>query len=324
MDEEHFELLADVASMYYEDGLTQQEISVRLQYSRSRISRLLTEAQKEGVVEISINHPLARNRTMENKLQELFKLKAVRVCQNRDESYESLLQNVGTLASRLVSQHLHDNITIGVSWGAVLAEMANAFRPTNYSGTRVVQLVGTVGSVDPTTDGPGLVRRLASKLDGRAYTLAAPWLIDNKLVRDALLEDRRLRDSLNMARQTNLAVVGVGTIIPELSSIVRAGYITAEQAIYLNSIGIVGDVCGLQFDINGNMIEIPMTGYVFGINVDTLRKVPLVIGVAAGSKKADAILGGLRSKLINALVTDEAVAAAIIDKNNTSRGLINE
>jgi deoxyribonucleoside regulator len=316
MDDDHFELLAEVASMYYEEGLTQQEISTRLQYSRSRISRLLTEAQNQGVVEIHINHPLARHRILENKIQELFDLKAVRICHNPDETYESLLQRVGGLAARLIAQQLHDNITIGVSWGAVLAEMVNAFRPMNCAGARVVQLVGTVGSVDPTTDGPGLARRFASRLDGRPYTLAAPWLIDNKLVRDALLEDSRLRGSLDMARHVNLAAVGVGTILPELSSIVRAGYITADQANYLRSIGIVGDVCGLQFDINGNMIEIPLTGYVFGINVEILRKVPLVIGIAAGSKKADAILGALRSKLINALVTDEAAAAAIIEKHS--------
>lgn len=324
MDDEHFELLADIASMYYEEGLTQQEISLRLQYSRSRISRLLSEAQEQGVVEIFIHHPLARNRSLENQLQELFGLKAVRVCQNRAEPYESMLRSVGALAARLVAQHMRDHMTIGLSWGAVLAEMANAFRPTHCIGARVVQLIGTVGSVDPTTDGPGLVRRFAAKLDGRAYTLNAPWLVDNKLVRDALLEDRRLRDSLSQVRDVNLAVVGVGTILPELSSFVRAGYLTVEQANYLSSIGIVGDICGLQFDINGNMIEIPLTGYVFGITIELLRAIPLVIGVAAGSKKGDAILGGLRSRLINALVTDEAAATAIIEKISTSGGSSDE
>jgi deoxyribonucleoside regulator len=280
----------------------------------------LTEAQKEGVVEIHVNHPWEGTARWKRIFRKCFGLKDVRVCQNRDEPYESMLRRVGALAARLVGQYMRDHITIGLSWGAVLAEMANAFRPTHLAGARVVQLIGTVGSVDPTTDGPGLVRRFASKLDARAYTLAAPCLIDNKLVRDALLEDRRLRDSLAQARNVDLAIVGVGTIIPELSSLVRAGYLTPEQANYLSSTGIVGDICGLQFDIHGHMIEMPLTGYVFGINVDHLRTVPVTIGIAAGSKKGDAILGGLRSRLINALVTDEAAAMAIIDKDKASRG----
>ncbi len=311
MDDDRYELLAEVASLYYEEGLTQQEISVRLRYSRSRISRLLTEAQKEGVVEIHIHHPFARNRALEARLQELFHLKVVRVCQSRDEPYAVMLHRIGALAARLVSQQLKDNITIGLSWGAALSEMANAFRPIHCPGARVVQLIGTVGSVDPITDGPGLVRRMAAMLDGRAYTLAAPWLIDNKVVRDALLEDRRLRETVDLIRQVTLAVVGIGTIQPELSSIVRAGYITVEQARNLSAMGIVGDVCGEQFDIHGKLIEIPLTGYVFGVNAALLRQVPLVIGVAGGTEKARAILGGLRSGLVNALVTDERAANAI-------------
>jgi deoxyribonucleoside regulator len=312
MDDERYELLAEVASLYYEEGLTQQEVSIRLQYSRSRISRLLAEAQKEGVVEIKINHPLARERSLESKFQDLFNLRAVRICQSRDESYENTLQRIGGLAARLFTQHLYENITIGLSWGAALLEMAKSLRPVHCPGAKVVQMVGTVGSVDSTTDGPGLVRRVASLIDGRAHTLAAPWFIDNKLVRDALLEDRRLHDTVELIEQVNLAAVGIGTIGPALSSIVRAGYLTAEQANHLRDTGIVGDICGEQFDLRGNLVEIPLTGYVFGTNTELLRQVPLVIGVAGGVEKAPAILGGLRTGLINALVTDENAALAIL------------
>ncbi len=316
-DDEHTELLADIASMYYEEGLTQEEIALRTQFSRSHISRLLSEAQKRGVVSIHVNHPLARNRAMEAQMQQVFGLKEVRICQNRSEPYETMIQRIGGLAARLIAQQVHENITIGLSWGYALTEVVNAFRPVHLSGARVVQLIGTVGSVDPVTDGPGLVRRFASLLDARAYTLAAPWFIDNKLVRDALLEDRRLRESLAMAEHIDMAIVGIGTINAGLSSIARAGYITPEQARYLASIGIVGDVCGEQFDINGNLMEIPLAGYVFGIDVTLLREVPLVIGVAGGPQKADAILGGLRSGLVNSLVTDESAAVAILDKNKS-------
>jgi deoxyribonucleoside regulator len=317
LDDDRFELLAEVASLYYEEGLTQQEISNRLQYSRSCISRMLTEAQKEGVVEIRIHHPYARNHSLETSLMEKFNLKAVRVAQSRDESYTSMLHRVGALAARLVSQHIHENIIVGLSWGAALTEMVGSFHPIHAPNAQIVQLIGTVNSVDPVTDGPGLVRRFASLLDGRSFTLAAPWLIENKVVRDALLEDRRMHESLELIDHVELAVVGIGTINPELSSIVRAGYITREQATHLSAMGIVGDVCGMQFDIHGNIIEIPLTGYVFGVNVQKLHAVPLVIGVAGGIEKAQAILGGLRTGLVTALVTDERAATAILNLINS-------
>jgi len=38
-----------------------------------------------------------------------------------------------------------------------------------------------------------------------------------------------------------------------------------------------------------------------------------VVGIASGMNKRDAILGALRSKLINALITNETTAAALLE-----------
>lgn len=51
------EQLLAVAKMYYEQGLTQQEIAEKVFLSRSHVSRMLKEARALGIVEIII--PLA-------------------------------------------------------------------------------------------------------------------------------------------------------------------------------------------------------------------------------------------------------------------------
>ena len=79
MNAERLELLATIAGYYYEDGLTQADIASRLGYTPSMISRLLSEARKQGVVEIRIRHPLARRSDLERELQEKLDLKLVRV-----------------------------------------------------------------------------------------------------------------------------------------------------------------------------------------------------------------------------------------------------
>jgi DNA-binding transcriptional MocR family regulator len=48
---ERTELLAQVASMYYEDNLNQDEIARRIDTSRSTVSRMLQEAREAGMVE---------------------------------------------------------------------------------------------------------------------------------------------------------------------------------------------------------------------------------------------------------------------------------
>ena len=54
------DLLARVASLYYEDNLTQAEISRHVHTSRSTVSRLLRQARDSGIVEITIHYPWRR------------------------------------------------------------------------------------------------------------------------------------------------------------------------------------------------------------------------------------------------------------------------
>ena len=50
--------LATVANLYYNSGLTQNQIADMMYTSRSKISRMLSEARELGIVEIRINEPL--------------------------------------------------------------------------------------------------------------------------------------------------------------------------------------------------------------------------------------------------------------------------
>ncbi|MCX6070342.1 MAG: helix-turn-helix domain-containing protein, partial [Chloroflexi bacterium] len=73
------QLLCDVASLYYEQNLTQEKIARRVGVTRSMISRLLTEARRRGLVEIHVKRTGARDASLEAALAERFGLKAVAV-----------------------------------------------------------------------------------------------------------------------------------------------------------------------------------------------------------------------------------------------------
>ena len=59
-NDENAGLMAEVASLYFEQGMSQQEIAAKLYFSRSKVSRLLTKAVEENIVKITINYPLER------------------------------------------------------------------------------------------------------------------------------------------------------------------------------------------------------------------------------------------------------------------------
>ncbi|MFZ3481379.1 winged helix-turn-helix transcriptional regulator [Bifidobacterium adolescentis] len=55
--------------MYYDEGLNQSQIAGEVGYSRSSVSRMLTEARETGIVQITIGHPLQRLQSLEENLR---------------------------------------------------------------------------------------------------------------------------------------------------------------------------------------------------------------------------------------------------------------
>ncbi|MBS1251004.1 MAG: Deoxyribonucleoside regulator [Anaerolineales bacterium] len=72
MESDRKQFLPQIASWYYEDSLSQEDIAERIGRSRSLVSRLLQEAHENGVVEIRVHFPLKRDPGLESRLCETF------------------------------------------------------------------------------------------------------------------------------------------------------------------------------------------------------------------------------------------------------------
>jgi DNA-binding transcriptional regulator LsrR (DeoR family) len=310
--DEQNELLAEVAEMYFVQGLNQSQIAVKTGYSRSMISRLLTQAVKQKVVEFHIVHPLARCNALEQKLKHKFSLKDARVLASAGMDYAQMLAKLGKLAARVVDEQVHSGMTVGVSWGTGVAATFNALKPKPRSQVTVLQIIGSYGTPDPEVDGHELARKLARIFGGKFAILPAPLVVANETMRNALLNDPRVRQILLLARHMQLAVVGIGTVDAGLSSLVRAGCLSKGNARELAAHGAVGDVCAIHFDMQGNLVDTPFTHRIVGIDARTLQAVPTKIGVAGGIQKASAVLGALHAKFVNVLVTDEIAATEVL------------
>lgn len=311
---ERYELLAKIASLYYEENLSQADIAAQTGYSRSMISRLLSDARAEGIVEIRVHHPLGRRTDLEQQLQEALDLQIVRVLMSGTLSYGQMLRRLGNLGARLVEDLIYDNMTIGVSWGTAIWETVHAVRPGAHSDIHVVQMIGALGTPDPEIDGPELARRLARSFSGRYSILPAPLFVDSEATRLALMSDPGMLRVSDEFRGIELALVGVGTVDVQRASLLRAGYLTAAQLEELRAAGAVGDVCAIHFDHAGNLLDTSLQRRVVGISAEALRSVPMKIGIAGGQFKSAPIIGASRAGLINMLVTDDVVAMRIIQE----------
>jgi len=312
VDIERQELLATIASLYFEENLTQTGIAKRTGYSRSMVSRLLTEARRQGIVNIVIRHPLARRTDLEEALQSAFGLKEVRVLERGALGYETMLQRLGKLGARWVEAFVEEPITVGISWGTGLSALIQALSPQKQIDIHVSQVIGALGTSDPTIDGFELARKLARKFGGQYEILPAPLVVESESIQKGLTQDRRVRRVLSRADQMDLVLVGIGTLDPKRSSLVRSGFLTMRQLNELESVGAVGDVCAIHFDIHGKIVDTPLTRRVVGIQYETLKRIPARLGISGGREKALSILGALRAGMVNVLITDDVAASGVL------------
>ncbi len=304
--------LAKIASLYYDQGKTQQEIADEVGITRSAISRLLTEAREAGIVEIVVHYPWKTSAELEKALLAAFPLKTVRVLHSADKSYQEMLQGIGVLAAEYLESVLQPDISIGISWGTALYEMIKAMPPKNLPGAEVVQLIGATGAENISTDGPMLAQLLSNRLGCTCRYLHAPLIIDSEAGQNIIIQDSSIQTTLERARNVNIALVGIGTTDPALYSLLRAGYVSEEETLAIRRAGAVGDICAHHYDADGHVLDIDINRRVVGITLEELKAIDTVVGVAGGEKKGETILGALRGGFINVLITDETAARRVL------------
>jgi deoxyribonucleoside regulator len=310
---ERTERLAQVASMYYEDNVTQDEIARQIGTSRSTISRMLQEAREAGVVEIIVHYPWKTAPGLERDLGSRFGLHQASVLVGGGRPYEEILRGLGVLAARYLEHLLGVGTILGISWGKAVHSTVRALRPDRELPITVVQMVGAVGAGDPLIDGPELARLLAGMYGGEHRYLHAPLIVEDGRAREVLLQEPRIQETLQLARRAHVVLAGIGAPDPDVYSLLRAGYLDQGALAQMRAEGVVGDICARHYDAQGRLLDIALNQRIVGIELEALHEVERVIGVAGGEAKAEAILGALRGGHINVLVTDDLTARRILD-----------
>jgi deoxyribonucleoside regulator len=318
MDQERLDFLAQIAVWYYEEGLDQETIAGRINKSRSMVSRLLDQAREAGLVEVKVLYPLRTDAALERRLCDEFGLANAQVLAEPPDDYRLLLKRLGELGARCLQQALRPGVIIGISWGTAVHEVVSAMPSTPVPDSTVVQLIGAVGHGDPLVDGAELGRWLAQKLHASFRFLSAPLLVEDEAVAAALRRERTIEETLAMGKRADVALIGIGTPQPELSSLVRAGYLSRSEIESLMASGVVGDIVAHQFDENGNWLDIPANRRAISLDAESLRRIPRVIAVSGGVSKARAILAGLRGRYCTCLVTDARAAQAVLELQRQS------
>jgi DNA-binding transcriptional regulator LsrR (DeoR family) len=278
------------------------------------VNRLLQQARQQGMVEITIRTPLQHLYDLEYRLKAIFDIQEVVVIPRIAEDVNAHVHTLGRAGATYLLDHLRDGDIIGIGGGTGVNSVVHALEASRAYDVKVAPILGGVQGRE-TTDVNHLVAQLAERLGGNAYRLHAPAFVDTKEHRDVLLSLGPIKEILDITRQANIVLLGVGTVEPEKSRFVEFTALSAEDMRRVaETCGGVGEIGAYVYDIEGKPCAEEYAERVVGLSLQELKRIPFVIGVAGTAAKALPLYGALRGGYLHTLITDEAAAQGILQR----------
>lgn len=307
-DHEKRNMLASVANLYYNAEMTQNQIAERFFTSRSKISRMLKEARRLGIVEITIKEPWERNAEMERKFMDEFLLRDIRIIPIKETTGTLILQKLGEVAAYYLDNLLDEHTILGMSWGNTMYHTVKAVKTSKNIPITVVPIMGAANVRKPERDSLDLSKELAYAYGGSYHYIYAPLFVNSVEVRKSLEEEPNIKQCLDLAKAADIILTSVGSI--EYKS--WKHYLSTTDMHNLEKKGAVGHIGGHFYDREGNEVKTPFVDKMIGLGIKDIKNTKNVICVAGLEMKAEAILGAIRGGYIKTLITDESAAKKIL------------
>lgn len=298
-------LMSEVAVLYYEKKHTQQEIADIMNLSRQTVSKLLNDAIKENIVEIKINNPVINREHLREKISQKFSIKTCIVCNVSGHSSSVRMQMTVRAAKEYLNPILKSGgKKIAVSWGRTVEELINVMPEISTEGNTVFPLFGATDNENSYFSSNELARSLADKLGASVQYAWFPYLPDNE---DdcALLKRLSYFEKLQaLWREADLAIVGIGNTDVLETFGKTFGYSDKKSEV-------IGDIATHFFNAEGEFI--PLYDRALCASAEDIKKAKETVAIAFGAEKVKAIIGALKTGLIDTLITDEYTAKGILE-----------
>ena len=305
------DLSVRAAWLYYIEGLTQEAVATAMTVSRAKVIRLLAAARDHGIVRIRIDARGSDQLALERQLIAAYGLtEAVVAPAPSDESAVAAV--VGHAIGTWLADHVRDGMSLGVGWGVTLSMSLTALGAKPFGRFSVISLLG--GMTHSRAVNPSAVaRRIADAVGAECFQLTAPVFVASEATRNALWAEPGLHDLLERARRVDLAVVSVGDV-SEDSTLFREGLLPRSQLASLIAAGAVGEVLCHFLDVDGHVVDHPVSRRVVAVGLEDLRRVPKIVIAAGGRRKVGAIEAALKATGAGVLITDEAAARGLLQR----------
>jgi DNA-binding transcriptional regulator LsrR (DeoR family) len=296
--------------LYYVGGNTQDEIALKMGISRQSAQRLVSLSVSEGLIKVRLDHPIGRCLDLASRLTDRFGLSHCEIVPS-DPGSSSTTMGIAEAGAAEIERWLRrpEPMIMAIGTGRTLKAAIEQVQPMECPHHKVVSLTGNIAP-DGSAAFYNVIFNVADTVKARSFPMPLPVIASSAQERGMLHGQPMIEATLALAAQANITFVGVGHLGPDAPLLVD-GFIAPDEHAALKKAGAVGEICGWAYGADGRLID--------GLTNDRVASAPipsreggLVIALAMGMSKAEAIRAALVQRLANGLITDERTATALL------------
>ena len=311
--EQFDDLTVRIGWLYYREGLTQQQIAHKFGLSRATVGRTLQRARVEGVVEFRFPQDRERMMLLEKHLCAVHGLQEAILVPSVPGEAE-LRSALARATAAHLARSLQNGKVIGLGTSRTLHEMASVFTPRSpMPNSVIVPMIGGIEVEDPRFDTYNVSWRLAEICGGTARHLFTPAVVDTLAVKQALMSDGRVAETLQLAAHCDVGIVAIGAAAPSCP-LVQMGNCDVRTIADLQARGAVGEIIGRFYDIEGKPMRYELDDRLIGLDLGQIGALRFVVAVAGGVERVAGILGALRQRFVKVLITDFDTGTALAEQ----------
>ena len=242
--------------------------------------------------------------SMEIQLQILLHVERVKIVPgNADESKE-VLSEVGRVAGKRLRKAVRDGSIVAVTGGTTVQQVAQHMPRGSNIAVTVIPARGGLGQAVE-TQANTLAEEIADKLGGTHRALYIPDSLTPDALRE-LLKLKEVSEPLDALRRADVLLYGIA----RADDMAKNRLMNKSDRDEMIKKGATAEALGFCFDRDGHFLA---SASGIGVPIEAVESIPTVIGVAAGARKAEALLAVTRHHKHDLLVIDEGAASAIYD-----------
>lgn len=299
-------LLHKIARMYYVDELNQRDIAGRLHISMATVSRALSRAKEQGIVEIRIHDEEEGYGDLERRIEAAYGLAECIVVAGSPRR-EQVFGEMARALSELLGRILTEEDSLGVSWGETLKAIADNLPSSGAPGVNVVPIIGAMGEVETGIYPNAIAASFARKLGGSSYLVNTPAVLDTAETSRSIRADGNFVRVRRAWERVTTLLVGVSGLSEE-DSVAKYGIIPPEELAALREAGAVAAMNFTFIDASGSLIETELDERMIKMDAERMRAARNAIVIAAGERKTPALAAALSSGMATVLLTDADTA----------------